>query len=491
MGGTEPDNDSNTPAATFPEKYFEVPPLPSSVKKLVEPRDLRLSRLPPPGYDMRTLRKQVDALQLEIEERIGAQEEIYSQNRVLWDYLKALYRCSGENAQRLRDYFRELYQELVSVHRERYSLCQQLKILRNSENVLKLLAEEQGKVRAACDDDNVLRHEAELLLQQTKRENTELEKRLKTYLDRLSTSHQELEDLRHSRQDDENETLADHFRLHSKAVLRVAYSRFLRSIRARLRGSKIGHAVRSAYHSIIAAQAWGAWRAFLFRKKFMVTSTQRRCRESCQVFFARWKVYSALEKHFSNSRRIKLVKNTFQLWSEHVAAVAWEKWSLDAIHKFDIRKFTRKVFMAWKRTCMFLNWLSPSILGSECRAATHYLSKLLRAWGAVSRQSRQELQVLSYKVANTYKIRTHLFLWKDLCVSLWKRRGRYVRYFFSNARELVASQTTQRVSLMKAFSLWTGSRVRRALNTWLRIVRYRQRDRFGNSKQATLARLFN
>jgi hypothetical protein len=38
-------------------QLFYIPPFPSNIKKLVEPQQLR--DLPPAGYDMRTLRKQV------------------------------------------------------------------------------------------------------------------------------------------------------------------------------------------------------------------------------------------------------------------------------------------------------------------------------------------------------------------------------------------------------------------------------------------------
>ena len=54
---------------------------------------------------MRTLRKQVDGLHEEIEKRIDAQEEMYLQNHMLWDYLKMLYKSNMENAEKLRNHF--------------------------------------------------------------------------------------------------------------------------------------------------------------------------------------------------------------------------------------------------------------------------------------------------------------------------------------------------------------------------------------------------
>jgi hypothetical protein len=476
------------PSMAFPEQFFEVPPFPTTIKKLVDPLDLRLSRLPAPGYDMRTLRKQVDSLLMEIEIRAKAHEEIYFQNQVLWDYLKTLYRRSGENAQHLRDYFHQLYQELISVHRERFSLCQRLKMARNSENVLKLLAEEQQVAKAARDNEDDLRRESELLLQQSKHENSALEERLKTYLDRLSSSHQELEDLRHIRVEEENEALADHFRVHNKVVLRVAYARFLKSIRCRIRGSKIGFTVLSVYLASIKRRSWQSWQEFLRRKKIMTKNIQSRGLEICRVLFARWKVYAALEKHFANSRRLKLLKKTFQSWSQNIAAIHWYKWSTEALIRFEGRKLIRSVFWAWKRTCMFLDWSSPRSLRLEQSAIIHFMSRIVRAWRSCSKQSRQDLQRLSHDVSRTLKLHTHLFLWKELCQSMWRRRGRNVRKFFSNARRLAFAQKSNRALTTRALSSWTGNRVHRALCKWLRVVRYRQRYHFGTSKQSTLTR---
>lgn len=148
----------------FPEAFFEIPPFPSDVKKVVDPRDLRLSRLPPPGYDMRTLRKQVDSLHQEIENRIEAQEIMYVQNNVLWEYVKSLYKCNRDNAEKLRDYFQELHSELIKVHKERCSLAQRLSIAQSSESVLKMLIEEQRSELSGCLDEEKMMLEADSLL---------------------------------------------------------------------------------------------------------------------------------------------------------------------------------------------------------------------------------------------------------------------------------------------------------------------------------------
>ena len=100
--------DMETNNLFFPTESFEIPPFPQTVKKIVEPRDLKLAKLPPPGYDMRTLRKQVDSLQEEIQHRIEQQEEMFLQNHVLWDYLKLLYKSNLENADKLKSYFQTL-----------------------------------------------------------------------------------------------------------------------------------------------------------------------------------------------------------------------------------------------------------------------------------------------------------------------------------------------------------------------------------------------
>ena len=113
---------------------------------------------------MRTLRKQVDCLHQEIESRIEAQEDMYLQNNVLWEYVKSLYKCNRDNAEKLRGYFYTLHTELLKVHKERHKLSQRLKMAHNSEKVLKLLAEEQQLERAGCIEEERLKEEAEVLL---------------------------------------------------------------------------------------------------------------------------------------------------------------------------------------------------------------------------------------------------------------------------------------------------------------------------------------
>ena len=148
----------------FPEAWFEIPPFPAAIKKIIEPRDLRSSRLPPPGYDMRTLRKQVDSLHQEIENRTESQEQMYSQNIVLWEYLKTLFKVNKSNAEKLQTYFKTLHSELLHIHKERHKLAQRLKMAQNAERVMKALTEEQQLELRGCVNEEQLKIEAEAML---------------------------------------------------------------------------------------------------------------------------------------------------------------------------------------------------------------------------------------------------------------------------------------------------------------------------------------
>ena len=149
----------------MPVESFEIPPFPPTIKRLIEPRNLKLSKLPPPGYDMKTLRKQVDSLHEEIQFTIEQQEEMYLQNHILWDYLKNLYKSNLENSDKLKKYFQSLQKELFIVYNERHKLSQKLKLAINSDTVLKLIGEEQKIARDKLFSELDLKKEAENILQ--------------------------------------------------------------------------------------------------------------------------------------------------------------------------------------------------------------------------------------------------------------------------------------------------------------------------------------
>lgn len=71
------------------------------------------------GYDMRTLRKQIDYLQTDIKERIEIQELLYIQNNELWTYSKSLLECNKNNIILMKSHITCLHNEMKVLYQDR------------------------------------------------------------------------------------------------------------------------------------------------------------------------------------------------------------------------------------------------------------------------------------------------------------------------------------------------------------------------------------
>ena len=157
----------------------------------------------------------------------------------------------------LREHFMMLQKELLQVHQERSRLSKQLRKGIEGDKLLQTLKEEQELEKKSIMNEIELKEHAQRTVDDMKEENHQLEGTLQSYLDKLVNAQAELEDLRYQRIEDDNEEVyinphtyinthtcahtythtqaADIFRKTNKAVLRVAYRRFLNSMQVRVK----------------------------------------------------------------------------------------------------------------------------------------------------------------------------------------------------------------------------------------------------------------
>ena len=121
------DNENNPPAAPL----FKLPKAPE-LAKLSDPKPL--PRIVP-GYDMRTLRKQLDTLHTEIRERTEQHQHVYAQNEQLWDYIRKLLEYNKSNASTMKNHINTLNNELAILHAERRDLATKLQEARRYKQV--------------------------------------------------------------------------------------------------------------------------------------------------------------------------------------------------------------------------------------------------------------------------------------------------------------------------------------------------------------------
>ncbi len=88
---------------------------------------------------------------------------------------------------------------------------------------MKLIMDEKDCLVLQIDNFNQLKSEAVKILELSKNENSQIEVNLNYQIEQLKSAHDELTDLRFSRNNEQNKIKADNFRLSGKSVLRSAF----------------------------------------------------------------------------------------------------------------------------------------------------------------------------------------------------------------------------------------------------------------------------
>ena len=163
------------PNYPFKEPLFYVPTVPTLVK-VPEPKPP--VRPPPPGYDMRTLRKQLEYLSSEIADKVETQSLLYRQNEQLWCYIQELLEANKLNAQLMRGEVLRLHEELKTVHSDRRTLAEKLQLIKNSKQLLEDLNHELHESRISAEETRRRKAEAEAALRIATDESMHLEEAL-------------------------------------------------------------------------------------------------------------------------------------------------------------------------------------------------------------------------------------------------------------------------------------------------------------------------
>lgn len=112
-------------------KFF-VPNLPS-IPKFPEPSKevIRFQT----GCDMRTLRKQLDIINAELDDCLKSQRELYEKNLELWHYMKSLVESNESNAQIMQKEMFRIENSLEEIRNKRIILDKKVNQTSNIQNV--------------------------------------------------------------------------------------------------------------------------------------------------------------------------------------------------------------------------------------------------------------------------------------------------------------------------------------------------------------------
>jgi hypothetical protein len=169
---TKARNETITFSYTSKDPIFQIPKVPE-LTKVPDPKPPR--KAPLAGYDMRTLRKQIEYLQSEIEDRTETQQLLYTQNEELWGYSRTLLECNKTNALLMRKQVKALHDELRQLHQERLLLAEKLENAEHSKEMLLKMGVELSGARGAVTTAQRMALDAEDALTRTRRENDYLE----------------------------------------------------------------------------------------------------------------------------------------------------------------------------------------------------------------------------------------------------------------------------------------------------------------------------
>lgn len=156
----------------FKDPIFHIPVVPE-LTIIPDPKPPR--KAPLAGYDMKTLRKQIEYLQSEIDDRSDTQQLLFKQNQELWGYCRSLLECNKTNAGLMKRQVRSLHEELCQLHNERLSLAEKLENAEHSKQMLLKMSVELSSARGAVTTAQQLALDAEEALMFVRKESEDLE----------------------------------------------------------------------------------------------------------------------------------------------------------------------------------------------------------------------------------------------------------------------------------------------------------------------------
>lgn len=456
------------------DPIFYVPPLPTLTKI---PLPSKCDKKPPvAGYDIKTLRRQIEFLQQEIVEKTTSQTLISRQNEELWLYTKELLHANKSNAVIVKDQMRKLHNELKILYDDRYILAEKLQNARNSSVILNQLKDEFESLKVKDVDMQRLESEAQYQLNKARNENIERQHELQEKINQMRDVYQYLDDYRNREREEQLNIMADDFWTTNKSILNTAYKRFKVSVHRSIRLSNIGNTLTCMYHRHNKKSMWTLWLQYMRRRSFMKKCIVKKCSELTSHCYARWKIFAALEKHFKASNRLKLTRHVFSRWKNITQESIWIISAEDKIKRFQLKSYKRMIFIAWKRTCMFLSWNSKSVLRLEVQASTYFQKKLFYAWKMVTItiSNVREMQVVSR--VRLLQTRRLFRCWLIACRMAWKRRGTMFKTFFTNMRKFVQQRAVAANRQETVQSMYAYVQKMVIIRRWRRLVYKRKRS---------------
>jgi hypothetical protein len=333
------------------EPVFYIPKIPDIVK-VPEPGPPR--KPPPAGYDMKTLRRQLDFFNDQLEERTEVQALLYQQNEQLWVYIQDLLESNKLNAGLMKNYVGQLHQELAAVHKERYLAAEQLELAKNSKDMFSTLHKDLIRLQQELGDAEISKAEVNEALSSITSENVNLEAALREQVRKLHNIHYQIDEYRYQQQEVTDLEVADEYFYSSKRILYSAYMRFRSAIKMRFRLSKIAAVCKKTYRTLLYRSVYTKWVAYLLRRRCMKRCIERRNKERLELSLMRWKLFYAIEKACHRAQRRLLLGRVFIAWASSHRERKFEHWANEVTEDLKAMQLQRRIFLGWKSSVMYV-----------------------------------------------------------------------------------------------------------------------------------------
>jgi hypothetical protein len=257
-------------------------------------------------------------------------------------------------------------------------------------------------------------------LHQAIEDNVHLEEAVRAKQEQLIDVNVELDEYRRRRREEQSLDRADDFFFSNKAILRAAYYRFRTGVQSRFRLSRIHSSISNAYAALLTKLCWNNWRHYMSRRYVMHANVARRRKETLAMCVQQWKVFAALEKYFTQAHRTLLLRHTFTGWRQYAQELSFDRDAANKIAGLHVLQFKRKIFRAWKKTTLFMDWNNPVVRLWEQGACAHFMRTIFGAWRKVAQVNLAQLKVTASKVPHVV-LWWHWSRWRALCNLLWRR----------------------------------------------------------------------
>eukprot|EP01041_Mallomonas_annulata_P009712 gene9712-20194_t len=450
------------------------------------------------GCDMRTLRRQIEIINAEVDDCIKKQTILYDQNVELWNRLQALINMNDSNSSEMKKEMANINESVLRLQKRKDELTSKLLETRSSQNTLESILNDRKRIEIDVDDSQNICHEAEDSLQKSRIKTQDLELNLHTTITNLQHLHNELEEWKKWKYFNDLDEIADNFYVSSGYSLRASFRN--RAInrhshshsypRSLIQNNNEIEVEEEEESSLYSRQQLTSNKLFQFRNvnstKMEHNQRHYQYQNKCQfhsslhassvdlkwIYFTQWKVYRALQQKFKSAHRRRLIQSTFNRMKklvqlqleerEHIRTA--DSWAMER----DDRRLKSCVFSAWKNCTMFLEWDSEELWDEWNIAVNHNLCKIFAHWKGYAKESINTLHSKRIGV-HMLKLRNKFLFWRVFHVNRCLVRELNFKRVFSKLKSMMTrkhSAMTMEYNGAVAKKTLRRMRCRRSMLKW-------------------------